>query len=61
MAYTRRTKHRVENKCLILEQMRQIDLAPAQHLLSPFSSPLYRVKFLSGYGLCIPNFSINVG
>ncbi len=32
-------------------QMWQVDLAAAQHLLSPFSSPFFGVKFLDDYGL----------
>jgi hypothetical protein len=31
--------------------MWQVGLAAAQHLLSRFSSPFFRVKFLSEYGL----------
>jgi hypothetical protein len=30
--------------------MRQVDLAAAGHLLSPFSSPFFRVKWLFDYG-----------
>jgi hypothetical protein len=47
---TRWTKQRVGGKCLQLGQMRQVDWAAAEHLLSPFSSPYFRVKWLYDYG-----------
>ncbi len=33
--------------------MRQVNLAAAQNLLSPFSSPVFGVKFLSDFGFCL--------
>ncbi len=39
-----------KGKCLKLGQMRLVDWAVAEHLLSPFSSPFFRVKWLYDYG-----------
>ncbi len=37
---------------LITKQMRQVDWADVQHLLSPFPSTFFGVKLLYDYGLC---------
>ena len=44
LACTRWTKQGLEGNCLQLGHIRQVDWAAAQHLLSPFSSPFFRVK-----------------
>jgi hypothetical protein len=40
----------VRRKMFITTQMRQVDFAAAEHLLSPFSSPFFRGKWLYDYG-----------
>ncbi len=38
--------------------MRQVDLAAAEHLLSPFSSPFFRVKWVYDYDYGFRGLSI---
>jgi hypothetical protein len=38
------------SKMLILGKVRQVALAPAEHLLSPLSSPFFGAQFLYDYG-----------
>ncbi len=49
---TRWKKQGVGVKCAN-EQMQRVDWAAAEHLLSPFSSPFFRVKWLYDYGFWV--------